>query len=517
MMAKLDGTAVSKVLVRSVLSCQSKRGVCAQCYGYDLSKGRLVDEGTTVGIIAAQSIGEPGTQLTMRTFHIGGLASGLTEQPFINAKYDGTVEWHGVRVVVDPQGHMVVMSRKARLVIAAPDGRELQQHALEYGSILYVRDKQDIKAGTKLADWDANNKVLMTEKAGTVVYLDLIKNVTIHERFDEATGKSRTIVMGTRGEQYQPAISIVDDRGEELTQYFLPEGSYVNVVEKQRVNVGDVLVKMPREVAKSKDITTGGLPRIAELFEARSPKDAAILSDVDGEVVIGGLHRGFRKVSVVSGADRHEYLVPRGKQLNVVDGEHVSAGDPLTAGAPVLHDMLRILGAEKVQRYLVDQIQEIYRLQDVDINDRHIELIVRQMLRKVRVVENGDSDFLIGDRVDCIHFQTVNSALRAQGKRPAVAKPMLMGITQASLGTESFISAASFQETTRILTEAAISGQIDHLYGLKENVIVGKLIPAGTGVKSFRKRYLGDDLSDWERQAQEGERRDNSNNSIPGV
>jgi DNA-directed RNA polymerase subunit beta' len=323
--------------------------------------------------------------------------------------------------------------------------------------------------------------------------------------------------MGTRGEQYQPAISIVDDRGEELTQYFLPEGSYVNVLEKQRVNVGDVLVKMPREVAKSKDITTGGLPRIAELFEARSPKDAAILSDVDGEVVIGGLHRGFRKVSVVSGADRHEYLVPRGKQLNVVDGEHVSAGDPLTAGAPVLHDMLRILGSEKVQRYLVDQIQEIYRLQDVDINDRHIELIVRQMLRKVRVIENGDSDFLIGDRVDCIHFQTVNSALRAQGKRPVVAKPILMGLTQASLGTESFISAASFQETTRILTEAAMSGQIDHLYGLKENVIVGKLIPAGTGVKSFRKRYLGDDLSDLERQAQDGERRDGGNSPVSGV
>src|SRR5579872_4636603 len=516
MMPKLDGSAVSKVLVRSVLSCQAKRGVCVVCYGYDLSKGRLVDEGTTVGIIAAQSIGEPGTQLTMRTFHIGGLASGLTEQPFINAKYDGTVEWHGVRVVVDPQGQMVVMSRKARLLIVAPDGRELQQHALEYGSIVYVKDKQDVKAGTKLADWDAYNKVLMTEKAGTVVYIDLIKNVTIHERFDEATGKSRTIVMGTRGEQYQPAISIVDDRGEELTQYFLPEGSYVNVVEKQRVEVGDVLVKMPREAAKSKDITTGGLPRIAELFEARSPKDAAILSDVDGEVVIGGLHRGFRKVSVVSGADRHEYLVPRGKQLNVVDGEYVNAGDPLTAGAPVLHDMLRILGVEKVQRYLVDQIQEIYRLQDVDINDRHIELIVRQMLRKVRIIDNGESDFLIGDRVDYVHFQSVNSALRAQGKRPAVAKPILMGLTQASLGTESFISAASFQETTRILTEAAISGQIDHLYGLKENVIVGKLIPAGTGIKSFRKKYLGDDLSDLERQAQDGERRE-GDGFVPGA
>jgi len=507
MMAVLDNSAVSKLLVRSVLSCQARRGVCAMCYGYDLSRARLVDEGTTVGIIAAQSIGEPGTQLTMRTFHVGGLATGLGEQPFILAKYDGFAEWVGVRVVVNPQGQMVVMSRKARLLIVTQDGRELQQHNLEYGSILHVQDKQEIKEGTKLAEWDQHNKVLMTEKAGTVRYVDLIKNVTLHERFDEATGKSRSIVMGTRSEQYQPAISIVDARGEEIAQYFLPEGSYVNVTEKQHVEVGDVLVKMPREATKSKDITTGGLPRIAELFEARSPKDAAILSDIDGEVVIGGLHRGFRKVSVVSGDERHEYLVPRGKQLNVVDGEHVNAGDPLTSGLPVLHDVLRISGPDKVQRYLVDQIQEIYRLQGQDINDRHIELIVRQMLRKVRVVDSGDSDFLVGDRVDHIHLQAINAALVAQGKTPAMAKPVLMGLTQASLGTESFISAASFQETTRILTEAAMVGQIDHLYGLKENVIVGKLIPAGTGIRSFRERYLGDDLSDFERQAQESERR----------
>lgn len=512
-MAKLDASAVHKVLVRSVLSCQAKRGVCALCYGYDLSRARLVDEGTAVGIIAAQSIGEPGTQLTMRTFHVGGLASGLSDQPFILSKYDGIVQWSGVRVVTNPQGEMVVMSRKSRLLIVTQDGRELQQHVLEYGSIIHVKDKQEVKEGIKLADWDPHNKVLMTEKAGRVVYLDLIKNVTLHERFDEATGKSRSIVMGTRSEQYQPAMSIVDERGEEIAQYFLPEGSYVNVVEKQQVEIGDVLVKMPREAAKSKDITTGGLPRIAELFEARIPKDAAILSDVDGEVVIGGLHRGFRKVSVVSGDDRHEYLVPRGKQLNVVDGEHVSAGDPLTAGLPVLHDVLRILGSDKVQRYLVDEIQEIYRLQGQDINDRHIELIVRQMLRKVRVVDGGDSDFLIGDRVDYIHFQMVNAALRAQEKRPAIGKPILMGLTQASLGTESFISAASFQETTRILTEAAMSGQIDNLYGLKENVIVGKLIPAGTGVRSFRERYLGDDLSDLERQAQDGERREGAEDS----
>jgi DNA-directed RNA polymerase subunit beta' len=282
----------------------------------------------------------------------------------------------------------------------------------------------------------------------------------------------------------------------------------LNVIDKQLVAVGDILVKMPREVAKSKDITTGGLPRISELFEARVPKDAAILADIDGDVVIGGLHRGFRKVNVVSGNEQYEYLIPRGKQITVVDGEHVKAGDALTSGLPALHDILNILGPDKIQRYLVNQIQGIYRLQGQDINDRHIELIVRQMLRKVRIIDGGDSDFLIGDRVDAIHFKTINAALRAQDKRPATAKPILMGITQASLGTESFFSAASFQETTRILTEAAMAGSIDNLYGLKENVMIGKLIPAGTGVKSFRAKYLGDDLSELERQAQAGEHKE---------
>ncbi len=269
----------------------------------------------------------------------------------------------------------------------------------------------------------------------------------------------------------------------------------------QKILAGDILVKMPREASKTKDIT-GGLPRIAELFEARMPKDQAIIADIDGEVVFGGLHRGLRKISVVSGSESHDYFVPRGKQLNVMNGDHVSAGDALTVGDPVLHDMLRILGPNVVQRYLVDRIQEIYRLQGQDINDKHIELIVRQMMRKVRIVDSGDTEFLIGDRIDKIHFQSVNAVLKAEKKRPAVARPVLMGITQASLGTESFISAASFQETTRILTEAAVRGQVDNLYGLKENVIVGKLIPAGTGIESFRRKFLGDDLTDIERQAQ---------------
>jgi DNA-directed RNA polymerase subunit beta' len=502
--ARLENSAVSRIMVRSVLNCQAKRGVCAQCYGNDLSKGHIADIGTAVGIIGAQSIGEPGTQLTMRTFHMGGIASGLQEQPYSVAKEDGIVVLSGVRTVRNKEGHDVVLSRKAQLTVESPDGRERQSQNLEYGTTLLVKDKQEVKKGTKLAEWDPNNKVLITEKGGRVQYVDLIDNVTLREKYDEATGKSSRIVTEARTEKYQPALSIVDDQDNELAHYFLPSGSILTIEDNGEISVGDVLVKMPREASKTEDIA-GGLPRIAELFEARMPKDPAIISDIDGDVVIGGLHRGLRKISVVSGADTYDYFVPRGKQLNVVDGEHVNAGDQLTTGVPVLHDMLRILGPDMVQNYLVDQIQQIYRLTGVEINDRHIEIIVRQMMRKVRIVEAGDSDFLIGDRVDRIHFAAVNAVLRAEGKKVAVARPVLMGLIQSSLGTESFISAASFQETTRILAEAAVAGQVDHLYGLKENVIVGKLIPAGTGVKSFREKYLGDDISALEKQARKEE------------
>lgn len=502
--AKIANAAVVSIPVRSVLTCQAKRGICVQCYGLDLSRGKLVDIGATVGIIAAQSIGEPGTQLTMRTFHIGGTASGLTEQPFFEAKYDGVVQWRGVRTIMNRENQPVVVSRRSRLVIMSPDGRELQEYTLEYGSVIHVQDQQHVTVGTKLVEWDPNSSVVLTEQAGTVKYLDLIENVTIQERFDETTNRSAVIVLEHKSEFHEPAIAIIDESGKELAQYFLPVGSYVNVQQGQKVNSGDVLVRMPREVSKTKDIV-GGLPRIAELFEARSPKDAAVIADIEGEVVFGGLHRGMRKISIVSGSDVFDYLVPRNKQLMVAHGDRVKAGDLLTSGSPVLHDILRIKGSDAVQRYIVDQIQQIYSLQGITINDRHVELIVRQMLRKVRVVDQGDTDFLVGDRIDRIHFKMVNQLLHAEGKKTAVAKPMLMGITMASLGTESFISAASFQETTRILADAAITGQVDHLYGLKENVIVGKLIPAGTGISSFSNKYLGSDVSDLELQAQNQE------------
>jgi DNA-directed RNA polymerase subunit beta' len=488
---KINDSALTRIPVRSPLMCQAKRGVCAQCYGLDLSKGYLVDVGATVGIIAAQSIGEPGTQLTMRTFHVGGIAS-LSEQSSYVAKFESVVQLRGMKLATNREGQTIVMSRKAKLFLLSFDGRELQRYDLEYGTVLLVADEQQVKPGTKLAEWDANNKVLLTEQPGRVRYIDLIENITIQERYDEATHRSTKVVLEHKGDKHQPALGIVNDKGEEVAQYYLQTGAYLTVEDGQRVEAADVLVKMPREATRTIDIT-GGLPRIAELFEARTPKDPAILTDIDGEVVFGGIHRGMRKISIVNENESHDYFIPRSKQLNVVSGDHVSAGDPLTSGTRVIHDILRILGPEIAQTYLVNQLQQIYRLQGIDINDRHLELIVRQMLRKVRIVDPGDTDFLIGDRVDRIHFKTVNAALQSEGKRVAVAKPVLMGITLASLGTESFISAASFQETTRILAEAAISGQVDHLYGLKENVIIGKLIPAGTGVKVFRETYLETD------------------------
>jgi len=487
---RLKNSAVSKVAVRSTLQCQAKRGVCANCYGMDLSTGQIVAVGTTVGIIAAQSIGEPGTQLTMRTFHIGGTAS-LSEESYHTAKHNGTVSLRGVQTVTLQDGTVRVLSRKAKLVINSSDGRELQRHDLEYGSTLRVEDGQSVTVGTRLVEWDTSNKVLLTEESGYVRYDDLIPNMTMQEQYDEARGSTSKLVMEHKSDKYQPAISILDENGDVKNQYYLPSRSYLMVDQNDQVNVGDVLVKIPREASRARDIT-GGLPRIAELFEARMPKDPAILADIDGEVVFGGLHRGLRRVSVVSGDESYDYFIPRNKQMTVGNGDYVQAGDPLTSGDPALHDVLRISGPDYLQQYLVDQIQAIYLLQGIDINDRHMEIIVRQMLRKVRIVEPGDTEFLVGDRVDKIQLQMINSALRAEGKKPATARPVLMGITLASLGTESFISAASFQETTRILAEAAIMGQVDYLYGLKENVIIGKLIPAGTGVPSYRERYLGD-------------------------
>ena len=490
---RLKESYFTSVQVRSVLSCQAKRGTCAQCYGMDLSTRQLVQVGVTVGIIAAQSIGEPGTQLTMRTFHIGGTAS-VGERASYTADHEGVVEYRGLRTVTNKDGKIIVVSREGKIAIIANDGRELREISAAYGSELFVVNGAQVKADTELLIIDPLNDVIISEKDGIIQYIDLINNVTMQEKHDEVTKLTTKFILENKSDKYQPAVMIVDKSGEEIAQYYLPHSSYLLIEDHSKVQAGDILVKIPKEASKTKDIT-GGLPRISEIFEARISKDSAIISDIDGDVVFNGLHRGYRKISIVAGEESFDYLIPRDKQLIVANGDRVKSGDALTTGLPILHDLLRILGPDVLQTYIVNQVQEIYRLQGVDIDDRHIELIVKQMLRKVRIIEPGDTDFLIGDRVDKVHFRNVNALLRAEGKRVAVAKPILMGITMASLGAESVFAAASFQETTRILSEAAVFGQVDHLYGLKENIIIGKLIPAGTSIPSFRKRYLDNDQS----------------------
>ena len=488
-LALLERAYFTKVLVRSVLTCQVKRGICRNCYGMDLSTGELVAIGLAAGVIAAQSIGEPGTQLTMQTFHVGGTAN-VAKQASYRTKHAGLVEYRDVKFVIDRNKQMIVVNRKCSIIVRSADGRELQEVNVPYGAQLLVENGKEIEAGTDLMKVDAHNDVIVSEKTGTVVYVDLLKNFTLQESIDEETSEKIQYILEYKSDKYQPALQIVGKDENDTTQYYLPYGSYLLVENKQAVQVGDILVKMPKEASKTKDIT-GGLPRVSELFEARISKNSAIISDIAGKVVFEGLHRGYRKVSVVpQGGEPFEYLIPRDKKLIVADGDQVQSGDMLTAGVPVLHDILRILGPDVLQMYIVSQIQEIYCLQGVNINDCHIELIVKQMLKKVRIVDSGDTDFLVGDRVDRIHFRTVNSLLTKEGKSPAKAKPILMGITTASLGTESVFSAASFQETTRILSGAAVAGVVDNLYGLKENIIIGKLIPAGTGVASFRDKYL---------------------------
>jgi len=497
---RVKESAITNVPVRSVLTCQAKRGVCAKCYGMDLSSLKLVDVGSPVGIIAAQSIGEPGTQLTMRTFHIGGTASGLLEQNFYKSSFSGKVQYRGVQLVVKDDGSKIVMNRKANIAIVSEDGRELELFELEHGSILFVEDDADIDVGVKIVEWEPH-KIIISEKGGRVQLIDLVENVTYREEYREDIEQSHKTILAIRDEKHQPCIVVEREDGEEEARYYLPTGAMLYVDEGDKVVPGDLLARLPKEEKRTKDIT-GGLPRVAELFEARVPKDTAVIADINGVIRFGGIHRGQRRLTLTSDDNQtFEYNISRNKHLNIEDGGRVNAGDLLTSGTPNVHDILRILGPDELQKYLVKEIQEIYTLQGVSIHDRHIELIVRQMLRKVSITDPGDTSFVIGDRVDRVHLQSVNRVMASEGKKVAIAKPLLMGITKASLGTESFFSAASFQETTRVLTEAAIMGQVDYLFGLKENVIIGKLIPAGTGVPSFKLKYIGEDVSELEHQA----------------
>jgi DNA-directed RNA polymerase subunit beta' len=503
--AAIEEAGLEKVKIRSVLTCQSRQGVCVKCYGRDLGRGHLVNIGEAIGIMAAQSIGEPGTQLTMRTFHIGGTASRRAEQTTLEARNEGTVRLHNVKTVPSRDGSLIVMSRHGEVAITTPVGgenaeapvreRERERYPLVYGAKLRKSDGDRVKAGELIAEWDPYTTPIITEVDGTVKYGDIIEGKTMEERVDERTGARSNVIVESKDLEARPRISIKDASGktahlpgsEQFARYFLPVGAYINVQEGAEVHAGDIIAKIPRETTKTKDIT-GGLPRVAELFEARKPKEFAVISEIDGQVSFGKDTKGKRKVEVTPEiGEKREYLIPKGKHISVHEGDIVRAGEPLMEGSSNPHDILTILGEKALAKYLVDEIQEIYRLQGVRINDKHIEVIVRQMLRRVRIKEVGDTDFLVGDQTEKWRFDEENARVLTKGGEPAIAEPLLLGITKASLSTESFISAASFQETTRVLTEAAINGKVDRLVGLKENVIMGRLIPAGTGLPAYNR------------------------------
>ncbi len=502
---EIDEEAVEKILdagidrlkIRSVLTCNTKFGVCAKCYGRDLARGEDIEIGEAVGIIAAQSIGEPGTQLTMRTFHIGGTATKVVEQAVIEAKNSGKVKFTDLNAVRNREGVLVVLNRNARLSIVDSRGREKEKYNLVYGARLLVNDGDTVKIGQKLVEWDPYSVPILSEIGGRVALGDIIEGVTVKEVVDEVTGLSQKVIIDYPADK-RPRISIKDEHGKATkkipgtkkpARYLLPSGAHILVDKGDIVEPGDILAKIPRETTKTKDIT-GGLPRVAELFEARKPKEHAIVSEIDGVVELKTAPKGQRVIVVRSGDTVKEYTVPKGKHVTVNEGDWVKAGESLMDGAVNPHSILDILGPKELQRYLVDEVQKVYRLQGVSINDKHIEIIVRQMMRKIKIEDPGDTTFLVGEQVDRMVFLEENERVRAEGGKPARGKPMLLGITKASLSTYSWVSAASFQETTRVLTEAALEGKIDELRGLKENVIMGRIIPAGTGMKRYRNTYV---------------------------
>ncbi len=484
----IQEAGIERVRIRSVLTCSSRRGVCTKCYGRDLATGQLVERGLAVGVIAAQSIGEPGTQLTMRTFHIGGTASRVSEQSTLEAKHSGTVRFEELQVVEARAGALVVMNRSGRLVIQDAKGRDRESYTVVYGAHLKVQNGQQIEPGEVLVEWDPYTFSIVTEHPGTVHFKDIDEGMTAHEEVDEVTGLSRLIIVDSPDEKKQPAIEVRTKNGKVLRKYHMPSHAHMMVVDSEEVHAGDILAKIPRETTKTKDIT-GGLPRVVELFEARKPRETAVISEIEGVVHHGSVAKGLRKIIIVpdeAGAEPREYSLPKGVHVNVQEGDRVRAGEPLMDGPSNPHDILSVLGEKALQNYLVNEIQEVYRLQGVTINDKHIEVIARQMMRWVKIEDIGDTEFLVDEQVERAHFMAENERVIGEGGRPAVGRPMLLGITKASLSTESFISAASFQETTRVLTEASISGKVDHLRGLKENVTMGRLIPAGTGLDYYR-------------------------------
>jgi len=490
---KLQNLGIERVKIRSMLTCESNRGVCKLCYGRSLSSGQKVEMGEAVGIIAAQSIGEPGTQLTMRTFHVGGIAMRGLEKSKLEAKNDGLLKFNNLKSVVNKDGTLVVVNRNANIAVLDHRNREVEHYQVPYGAKILFHDGQEVRARQEFAEWDPFNTFILSEDSGVVEFHDVVLGLTIEEIQDEFTGLITQVVIEPKDEKMQPRVEVIDSHKKDkhnkpvvLRRYYLPSGANLETKAGEKVFAGDILAKIPREASRTKDIT-GGLPRAEELFEARRPKNPAVISEIDGVVQFGGLVRGYRKLAVTNerGGEK-EYLIPKGAHLSVGEGERVKAGTPLMDGPVNPHDILRVLGEKELAEYLLREVQEVYRLQGVTINDKHIEIIIRQMLRWVKVEEVGDTDFLVDEQVDKFIFQEENEKVMKRGGKPAKARPLLLGITKSALSTDSFIAAASFQETTRVLTEASLYGKVDYLRRLKENIIMGRLIPAGTGYKYYQ-------------------------------
>ncbi|MGC8891994.1 MAG: DNA-directed RNA polymerase subunit beta' [Candidatus Saccharicenans sp.] len=509
---KIQNLGIERVKIRSVLTCESKRGVCQLCYGRDMATGRLVDLGEAVGIVAAQSIGEPGTQLTMRTFHVGGIAMRGAEKSKLEAKNDGVIKFNNLNWVVNKEGVLVVVNRNASIAILDYRGREVEHYQVPYGARVLLKDGEAVKARQEFAEWDPFSTFILTEESGRVRFKDVVLGVSMDEIRDDFTGLITQVITDPKDEKLQPMIEIIDpkqkdDQNQPIVKkrYFLPKGANLEVKDGEDVHAGEILAKIPREEARTKDIT-GGLPRAEELFEARRPKNPAAISEIDGIVQIGDLIRGYRRVIVQNErGGAKEYLVPKGAHLLVSDGEKIKAGTPLMDGPINPHDILKVLGEKELAEYLLREIQEVYRLQGVTINDKHIEIIIRQMLRWVKIEEVGDTEFLVDEQVDKFKFQEENEKVMKKGGKPAKARPMLLGITKSALSTDSFIAAASFQETTRVLTEAALYGKVDYLRKIKENVIMGRLIPAGTGFRYYRNVMLKEEAPGKEEKEAEAQ------------
>jgi DNA-directed RNA polymerase subunit beta' len=492
----IESLGIDEVRVRTALTCETRYGLCAKCYGRDLGRGYLVNEGEAVGVVAAQSIGEPGTQLTMRTFHVGGAASRAAAQSQVEAKSSGVISLSAtMRYVTNPKGEKVVIARSGEVIIMDDNGRERERHKVPYGATLLTDDGQQIKAGAQLANWDPHTRPIVTEYAGTVKFEHVEEGATVAKQIDEVTGLSTLVVIESKGrgksatKGLRPQVKLLNEKGEEIKIHGTDHvvtitfqvGSIITVKDGQAVSVGEILARIPQESAKTRDIT-GGLPRVAELFEARSPKDAGVLAEVTGTVSFGKDTKGKQRLVITEpDGTAHEYLISKDKHVMAHDGQVVNKGEVIVDGPADPHDILRLKGVEELARYIIDEVQDVYRLQGVKINDKHIEVIVRQMLRRVVVTDRGDSKFIREEQVERSALLDENDKLLNEGKRPAEYQHQLLGITKASLSTDSFLSAASFQETTRVLTEAAIMGKRDELRGLKENIIVGRLIPAGTG------------------------------------